>query len=152
MARASDVRMLRSTSPSAVGGVVCSVVGGLTGSCAGFGASTSGGSGFGGSGLLGSDRGGSRGAAGTARTAGARAGSVASGTGGGGSVSFDSTSCAGGAGISSGVSGVVFASVRTQPASSGAKNTTTAQTKANRGHSDLFEPVTSVRVRALRGR
>src|SRR5262245_26716933 len=113
LARVSVARTPRSSSPSAVAGVVCKGLG-VRASSAGFGASVGGGSGLGGSAR------GSRGGAGRGRGGAVRGGSgVGSGGGGGGaSTSVDSISRSGGGGTASGASGIVgvaFACTRAHP-------------------------------------
>src|SRR5262249_4013369 len=105
LARVSNARIVRSSSTSPVGGVVCSVVGGTGGfgSSAGLGGSGAGVSGLAASGFGGSARDGSRDVVGGRVRCGVlRAGSGTSGTGGGGSLSLTSTSRGGGGGTSSG--------------------------------------------------
>src|SRR5262245_13309536 len=114
LARISVARTPRSSSPSAVAGVVCNGLG-VRASSAGLGASVGGGSGLGGS-----ARGCSRAGAGRGRGGAVRGGSgVGSGGGGGGaSTSVDSMSRSGGGGTASGASGIVgvaFACTRAQP-------------------------------------
>src|SRR5262249_62114589 len=99
LARPSNVRIVRSSSTSALAGVVCKVggAGGGFGSSAGFGGSGGGGSGLAGSGGGASGRCGSRGVFWRARWGGVRARSGARRAGGGGLAAVTAP-CPGGGG------------------------------------------------------